>query len=34
VTILIRQIEDRDVEGFHAALDAVAGERRYLAYLR
>ncbi|WP_315835751.1 GNAT family N-acetyltransferase [Bradyrhizobium prioriisuperbiae] len=31
--IEIRQIEPRDVDGFYAVLDAVARERRYLAFL-
>ena len=33
MTIEIRQIREEDIEGFHAAMDAVAGEHKYLALL-
>ena len=31
MTIEVRQIREEDIESFHAAIDAVARERKYLA---
>ena len=34
MTIEIRQIQEEDIDGFHAAIDLVARESKYLALLR